>query len=70
MEEKILLRGRYLLSNVIGEGLIGMVYKAKDIVEGKDVAVKMPKKAGESMNVEICATTFINENIRLVKHFG
>ena len=67
---RTILRGRYLLNNVIGEGLIGRVYKARDILDDKEVAIKMPKKVGESMDVEIYATTVINENIRLVKHFG
>lgn len=38
------IASRYHVENQIGEGGMSIVYKAKDIVTGKDVAIKILKE--------------------------
>lgn len=38
------IASRYHVENQIGEGGMSVVYKAKDIVTGKDVAIKILKE--------------------------
>ena len=41
MNQKSLLKGRYKLEKIIGRGLSGVVYKAKDVLSNRFAAIKI-----------------------------
>ena len=47
------IASRYHVENQIGEGGMSIVYKAKDIVTGKDVAIKILKDSIEKLERQL-----------------